>query len=129
MWLLIVFIGLFTLALLFSAHGYVLDPERLVASREAHLWIAGVVLLAAIALDKLGRYRAPVALAGVLFGIIGSYRLVSHEASEPRLQLNYRLAKFFDHALQLRRARLDPVAALAAGHLRFLLAARQRNGR
>lgn len=98
-WPLIVFLALFTIALLFSAHGDWPDPERRIASREAHLWIVSLIMLAAIALQKLTRYRAALALAGVLFGTWGSYRFVASEAADPRLQLSYRLAKFFDHTL------------------------------
>ncbi len=99
-WPLIVFLALFTIALLFSAHGDWPDPERRIASREAHLWIAAVLMLAAIALSSITGYRAAIALAGVVFGIGGSYRFVANEAADPRLQLSYRLARFFDHALE-----------------------------
>ena len=99
-WPLVVFVALFTIALLFSAHGDWPDPERRIASREAHLWIAAVVVLAAVALNSITRYRVIIALAGVMFGIWGSYRFVANEAADPRLQLSYRLAKFLDHALE-----------------------------
>jgi hypothetical protein len=100
LWPLITLFGLFSLALLFSAHGDLPDPERRIASREATLWIAAAVMLAAIALDKLARYRTVIATAGVLFGIWGSYQFVAREASDPRLVLSWRLAKFFDNTLQ-----------------------------
>lgn len=99
-WPLIAFLGLFTVALLFSAHGDLPDPERRIASREAHIWIAAVLILAAIALEKIARYRVAIALAGILFGIWGSYRFVVNEAADPRLQLSYRLARFFDHTFE-----------------------------
>jgi hypothetical protein len=109
-WPLVAFLGLFTIALLFSAHGDPPDPERRIASREAHIWIAAVLLLAAIALETIPRYRAAAALAGILFGIWGSYRFVTNEAADPRLQLSYRLAKFFDRTLDpdQRAAILSP---------------------
>ena len=100
LWPLAAFVALFTIALLFSAHGDLPDPERRIASREATLWIAGVSLLAAIALNRLTRYRLALTAIGVLFGIWGSYRFVKREASDPHLLLSYRLAKFFDAALQ-----------------------------
>lgn len=100
LWPLVVFLALFTIALLFSAHGDLPDPERRIASREATLWIAGVSVLAALALDRLPRYRIALATAGALFGIWGSYRFVEREAANPHLSLSYRLAKFFDAELQ-----------------------------
>jgi hypothetical protein len=100
LWPLVAFLALFTLALLFSAHGDLPDPERRIAAREATLWIAAVSFLAAIALDNLPRYRLALATVGVVLGIWGSYRFVEREASDPHLLLSYRLAKFFDAALQ-----------------------------
>jgi hypothetical protein len=100
LWPLATFIVLFTIALLFSAHGDLPDPERRIASREATLWIAGASVLAAIALNRLPRYRTALAILGVLFGVWGSYQFVEREASDPHLLLSYRLAKFFDAKLQ-----------------------------
>jgi hypothetical protein len=57
LWPLVAFFTLFTIAILFSAHGDLPDPERRIAAREATLWIAAVSFLAAIALDTLPRYR------------------------------------------------------------------------
>src|SRR5579862_1829912 len=100
LWPLVAFLALFTIALLFSAHGDLPDPERRIAAREATLWIAAVSFLAAIALDKLPRYRLALATAGVVLSTWGSYRFVEHEASDPHVLLSYRVAKFFDAALQ-----------------------------
>lgn len=97
---LIGFLALFLIALLFSAHGDWPDPERRIASREAHLWIVAVALLAAIALEKMSRYRTAVVAAAVLFGIWGSYRYVERETTDPQVLLSYRLAKFLDARLQ-----------------------------
>src|SRR5207249_282549 len=65
-----------------------------------HLWIAAVVLMAAIALEKLERFRAPIAAAAIIFGTWGTYQYVKREASDPQILLSYRLAKFFDRELQ-----------------------------
>jgi hypothetical protein len=100
LWPLAAFLALFTIALLFSAHGDIPDPERRIASREATLWIAAISVLAAIALNRLPRYRLALTTIGVLFGTWGSYRFAQREASDPHLQLSYQLAKFFDTALQ-----------------------------
>lgn len=100
LWPLAAFVALFTIALLFSAHGDLPDPESRIASREATLWIAAVSVLAAMALNRLTQYRLALTAIGVLFGIWGSYRFVEREASEPHLLLSYRLAKFLDGALQ-----------------------------
>jgi hypothetical protein len=99
LWPCVVFIGLFTVAVLFSAHGDLPDPERRVSAREATLWIASMLLLAAIALNRI-RYCAAVGAVGVLFGVWGSYQFVEQEAADPHLALSYRLARFFDGALQ-----------------------------
>ena len=100
LWPLMVFVAMFTIAILFSAHGEQADPARRVASREAHLWIAAVVLLGVISLEKLPRYRGAVAALAIVFGVWGAYRYVAREASDPRLQLSYRVAKFFDRSVQ-----------------------------
>ncbi len=100
LWPLVVFFVLFAAALLFSAHGDWPDPERRIASREAHLWIAAVVILAALALEKMPRYRMLLVAAAVAFGAWGAYGYVKREASDPHLLLSYRLAKFLDTALQ-----------------------------
>ncbi len=94
------FFILFTVAVLFSAHGVLPDPTRRIASREAHFWMAAVVFLAAIALEHLTRYRSAVAIIAIAFGIWGAYQYVARENSDPRLELSYRLAKFFDRELQ-----------------------------
>ncbi|HWZ33409.1 MAG TPA: glycosyltransferase family 39 protein [Bryobacteraceae bacterium] len=100
LWPLILFFLMFSVALLFSAHGVRDDPDGKVASREAHFWIAAVVLLAAIALEKVPKYQVALAGLGIAFGVWGTYQYVAREDSDPRLQLSYRVAKFFDGALQ-----------------------------
>ena len=99
-WPLAAFLAMFSIAVLFSAHGVQPDPIRRVASREAHFWMAAIVLLAAIALQKLPRYRAAAGILAVAFGVWATYQYVAREASDPRLDLSYRLAKFFDRELK-----------------------------
>ena len=100
LWPLMAFVLMFTVAVLFSAHGVQPDPVRRVASREAHFWMAAVVLLAAIALENVPRYRTAIAVVAIAFGVWGTYQYVARENSDPRLQLSYRLANFFDRELQ-----------------------------
>jgi len=99
-WPLALFVAMFSVAILFSAHGEPVDPNGRVASREAHMWMAAVVLLATVALEQAGRYRLPLAAVGIAAGMWGADRYVAREASEPRVDLSYRLAKFFDRELQ-----------------------------
>ncbi len=100
LWPLAAFVIVFSVAILFSAHGEQKNPERLVASREAHFWMAAVVLLAGFAIDRWIRYGAALAALGVALGMWGTYQYLSHEASDPRLQLSYQLAKFFDREMK-----------------------------
>jgi hypothetical protein len=100
MWPLMAFLLAFTVAVLFSAHGLQSDPIRRVASREAHFWMAAVVMLAAVALAKLPRWGTWAAAIGVAFGVWGTWQYVAREALDPRLQLSYQLAKFFDRELK-----------------------------
>lgn len=105
-WPLILYFGIFVVAILFSAHGDWPDPERRVNSRSAHLWIAAVLLLAAIALESMPRYSVALTVAGVLFGLWGSYMYVQRETSDPEVLLSYRLAKFLDASFQPRQRAL-----------------------
>jgi hypothetical protein len=100
LWPLAVFVGIFLVALIFSAHGDWPDPERRISAREAHILISAVVLLAAIALQGMQRYRVAFAVVGVAFGIWGAYRYVERESSDPHVLLAYRLAKYLDTAIQ-----------------------------
>ncbi len=99
-WPLLAFVAMFTIAILFSAHGVRVNPETRVASREAHFWMAAVVFLAALALSRLPAYGSAVAAVGIAFGVWGAWQYVAREASDPRLQLSYHLAKFFDRELR-----------------------------
>ena len=99
-WALAVFLGLFAIAILFSAHGELMDPLRRVASREAHFWMAAVVFLAAVGLAKFEKFRVAIGTLAIAFGVWGSYRYVARENSDPHLSLSYRLAKFFDRELK-----------------------------
>ncbi len=100
LWPLIAFVVLFSIALLFSAHGERFDPIRRVASREAHIWMAAVIFLAALAIEKLPRWGLILAAVGVASGAWGTYNYVAREAADPRLQLAYRLARFLHREMK-----------------------------
>jgi hypothetical protein len=88
-----------SIALLFSAHGDWPDHERRIASREAHLWIAALTLLTAVALEGIPRYAAAVAIAGMVLGNLGRVRYFESNASDPHVFLSCRLAEFLDAPL------------------------------
>jgi hypothetical protein len=72
------------------------DPERYVTSREAHILIYFVVLLAALGLRTVNRWIVPIVAASVLLGVAGAFWYVHLETSKPDIQLAYRLARFLD---------------------------------
>jgi hypothetical protein len=87
----------FLIAILFSAHGVSPDPERYVTSREAHIPILVVSLLAALGLMRQTRAVAAVlAVVGVLAGTYASYHFVLRETSRPEIRLGYELAVYFN---------------------------------
>jgi hypothetical protein len=94
------FLLLFSVAVLFSAHGDSPDPERYVSSREAHIPITAVTFLAAFALAQPTRVNLRLAGLGVVLGIYGAFHFVDHETSRPEIRLGYELARYIDKNVQ-----------------------------
>lgn len=87
----------FLIAILFSAHGVSPDTERYVTSREAHIPILVVTLLAALGLKPQSRtVAAALGGLGVLLGAYSAYQFVAHETSRPEVRLGYELARYLD---------------------------------
>ena len=97
--LLLAFLVLFLAAIPFSAHGVPPDPERYVTSREVHLILAGVLLLAGAGLSRFPRYAALLVTIACLAGVYGAAGYVRRETSDPRVQLAYQLAQYLDRTL------------------------------
>jgi hypothetical protein len=90
------FLALFAVAILFSAHGELPDPERIVTTREIHIPLACVLLLATLGCARFPRAALPLAAAGIALGVWGSYSFVRHETSRPEMRLGYDLARYLD---------------------------------
>jgi hypothetical protein len=89
-------LGLFAIAILFSAHGVPPDLNRYVTTREIVIPLAIVTLVAAIGCAAFPRLAIPLAAAGILFGAAGAWRFVAHETSRPEIRLGYELARYLD---------------------------------
>ena len=87
--LLAVFAALFLAAILFSDSGVEPNPVRQVVGREAHLPVAGAILLAGIGLGALPRGRHLVTIASVAVGLWMANRFVARAVAEPHLALSY----------------------------------------
>jgi hypothetical protein len=98
-WVQIAFVALFLVAILFSAHGVMPDPERYVTSREAHIPMYFTLLLAAAGLACLPRLNTLLVLAAMVWGIVGAIWYVRMESSVPHVQLDYRVARYLDGSL------------------------------
>ncbi|MBZ5726887.1 MAG: glycosyltransferase family 39 protein [Acidobacteriia bacterium] len=96
LWIIGAFLALFSGALLFSAHGLMPDPATRVTSREAHIPIMAVTLLAAFAFPRYRRASLALGVLGVLLGIYGSFRWIAHETSRPEIRLGSELARYLD---------------------------------
>ena len=96
----IAFVILFLLAIPFSAHGVMPDPERYVTTREAHIPIYFVLLLATLGLAQWPRWTTAIVAISAVLGLAGAIMIARNETSQPDFQLPYRLAKFLDGAVQ-----------------------------
>jgi hypothetical protein len=94
--ILTIFLLLFTFAILFSAHGELPDPERYVTTREIHIPLVGVILLATFACARFPRAAMPLAVAGFVMGVWGSVQYVRHETERPEIRAGYELAQYLD---------------------------------
>jgi hypothetical protein len=88
--------AVFAIAILFSAHGVPPDLNRYVSTREIHIPLALVTLLAAMGCAAYPRLAIPLAAAGVALGAAGAWRFVAHETSRPEIRLGYELARYLD---------------------------------
>lgn len=102
-------IVLFSLAILFSAHGEPPDTNRYVTTREIHIPLLLVTLLAAVGCARIPRLAVPLAVTGVLLGAIGARGFVARETARPEIRLGYDLARYLDG----RVAQNENVAILA----------------
>lgn len=94
------FVALFLISILFSAHGVMPDPERYVTSREAHIPIYFVILLAAAGLQMFPKWTRAIVVVSMVLGVAGAFWYAREESSKPEIQLAYRLAKFLDGAVR-----------------------------
>jgi hypothetical protein len=83
------FAAMFLVAILFSDSGIGPDPVRQVVLREAHLPVAGAILLAGIGLGALPWGRHVVTLASVAVGLWMANRYVARAVADPHLALSY----------------------------------------
>ncbi|MBV9677953.1 MAG: glycosyltransferase family 39 protein [Acidobacteriaceae bacterium] len=116
------FLLLFSIALLFSAHGDTPDPERYISSREAHIPITTVTLLAAFALRRRTRLHVGLALLSVALGSYGAFRFVQHETARPEIRLGYELAQYLDHNMGSREYVLVLARPIAPQSVKMYLA-------
>jgi hypothetical protein len=100
MWMQAGFVGVFLIAIPFSAHGVPPDPERYVTAREAFIPIYFVLLLATLGLSRLPRWTGSIVLFSVVLGGVGAYWYVWRETHRPEVQLAYRLAKYLDSSVR-----------------------------
>jgi len=95
-----VFLGIFLLAILFSAHGEAPDPERYVTSREAVLPIAATMLLVALGLEHVRpRWGFALAILGFCWCLLDAHRVLRRDTADPHIQLSYQLAQYLDQNL------------------------------
>jgi hypothetical protein len=93
-------LGLFAVAILFSAHGEPPDTNRYVTTREIHIPLVLVTLLAAIGCARFPRLAIPLVAMGVALGAAGARRLVVRETSRPEIRLGYELAHYLDDRMR-----------------------------
>ena len=97
---LLVFLTLFAIGILFSAHGEEPNPERFVTAREAHLIIAAAVFCTGFALTEGRKVAIFLAFAGIVLGVVDAHRFIARDTSQPAIRLSYELAQFLDSTVK-----------------------------
>jgi len=91
------FLALFLIAILFSAHGMGDRPDRFVTSREAHVLVVGITVLAALGLGALPRFRHAITALSVGTGLWMADRFVHRATAEPYAALSYQVARYLHY--------------------------------
>ena len=94
------FVGLFLIAVLFSAHGVMPDPERYVTSREAHIPMYFVLLLAAAGLAQWPRWNHAMVAVSAVLGVAMAFWYVHTETADPAVTLDYQVARALDRSVR-----------------------------
>jgi hypothetical protein len=93
------FLAVFLVAVLFSAHGVMPDPERYVTSREAHIPMLVLLLFATAGLAHWPRWTPALVFSSVALGIAMAFWYIRTQTSFADLQLDYRVAQYLDRSL------------------------------
>jgi hypothetical protein len=96
LWVQGAFVGIFLIAIPFSAHGVPPDPERYLVTREAYILVYFVLLFAALGLSQWPRWTGSVVVLSVVLGAAEAYWSVWRATHRPEVQLSYRLARYLD---------------------------------
>ena len=99
-WIPIAVVGLFLIAVPFSAHGVMPDPERYVTSREAYLPMFLVLLWAPLGLSVWPRWQPALVALSIVLGVIEAFWYVRVESSDRSVLLDYRVAQYLDRTVR-----------------------------
>ncbi len=96
----IAFLALFAIAILFSAHGVMPDPERYVTSREAHIPMYFVLLLSAAGLAEWPRWKPAIVASSMGLGVGVALWYIHTETVLADVQLDYRVAQYLNQSVR-----------------------------
>ena len=126
------FFAVFLLAIPFSAHGLLQNPERLVTAREATLPLAAILLACGFGLTwrsaTVRGFAWALAAAGLGLGLWGTSRYIARETAAPDLQLSYRLAQYLDRAVGPGERAVVLAKPMDPAGIRFFVDSAQRTG-
>ncbi len=91
--------GCFSLAVPFSAHGVMPDPERYVTSREAVIPMFLVLLCAALGLALWPQWNRALTALSMVLGVAQAFWYVRVESADRSVQLDYRVAQYLDSSV------------------------------
>lgn len=122
------FLAAFLIAILFSAHGVMPDPERYVTSREAHFAMFFILLLASMELPSLGWWSRPVVALSVVLGVVGAFWYVRSQVHLPEVQAAWQVARFLDQSVRPGQRVLLLTGPVEAASARLYLDKARRTG-
>jgi hypothetical protein len=100
LWVPIGFLAAFLIAIPFSAHGVMPDPERYITSREAYFVMFIILLLASMELPSWGRWSHVAVALSMILGVAEAFWYVRGQVHLPEVQAAWQVARFLDQSVR-----------------------------